>query len=163
MHSEGAESGSPLNHTPGLGESQNPPGSTLISPRCGVNVMDPTVPRPRRSYTYLLSIAGGVLVCIDYVLDTLLVASIAPGDATVLNALPFVLGGLACGFAMVAGAFLSQSHGERRWPYLLLGSSLLTLFLPYLTVISAVGGVLGAATSTYLLSKRRMQPPVKSV
>jgi hypothetical protein len=123
--------------------------------------MDPPAPRPHRNYSFILSIAGAALVTFDYTLDLIAIASILPSDSTVLGAVPWVLLGLACGLVMIASAYLGRSSSERKWPYALLGSSLLTLFLPYLTVISAVGGVLGSAASTYLLSKRRMQPTVK--
>jgi uncharacterized membrane protein len=124
-------------------------------------MMAPPAPRPHRNYSFILSIAGGALVTFDYTLDLIAIASILSSDSAVLAAVPWVLLGLACGLVMIASAYLAKSSSDRKWPYALLGSSLLTLFLPYLTVISAVGGVLGSAASTYLLSRRRMQPTVK--
>ena len=124
--------------------------------------MDSSVSRPRHNYPFIISILGAGLVCIQYVLYLVVIATISPSDPSYLAALPLVIIGLACGLAMFAGAYLGRASNERKFPYILLGSSLLTLFLPYLTVISAVGGVLGSAVSTYILSKRRMQPTVKS-
>jgi hypothetical protein len=124
--------------------------------------MDSSVSRPRRNYPFIISILGAGLVCFDYALDLVVIATISPSDPSYLAALPLVLIGLACGLAMASGAYLGRASNERKFPYILLGSSLLTLFLPYLTVISAVGGVLGSAAATYILSKRRMQPTVKS-
>jgi hypothetical protein len=136
-------------------------GLTLISGRLGGEMMDPSVTRTRRDYPFIVSILGGALVCLDYTLDIVFIATLLSTDSSLLGAVPLVLAGLTCGLAMVAGAYFGRSRSERKWPYLLLGSSLLALFMPYLTVISAVGGVLGSAASTYLLSKRRMMPPVK--
>jgi hypothetical protein len=125
-------------------------------------MMDTSVIRPRRNYSFIASIVGGVLVSIDYVAFLVVIATLPPGDTSGINDLPFVLIGLACGLAMVASSYLGRSSSERKWTYTLLGSSLLTLFLPVLSVISSVGAVLGCAAATYLLSKRRMQPSVKS-
>ncbi len=136
--------------------------STLISFEFAGKMMDTSVVRPRRNFAFIASIVGGVLVCVDYIAVLVVIATLPPGDASGLSALPLVLLGLACGLAMVASSYLGRSSSERKWPYILLGSSLLTLFLPLLSVISSVGAVLGTAAATYLLSKRRMQPTVKS-
>jgi O-antigen/teichoic acid export membrane protein len=124
--------------------------------------MDSSVSRPRRNYSFIASIIGGVLVCVNYVDLLAVIATLPPGDTSGIVAfLPLVLIALACGLVMVASSYLGRSSSERKWTYVLLGSSLLSLFLA-VSLISSVGAVLGTAAATYLLTKRRMQPLVKS-
>jgi hypothetical protein len=125
-------------------------------------MMDPSVPRPRHNYSFIASIVGAALVCFDYATFLGVIATLPAGDSSGAAALPWVLIGLVCGLAMIAGAYLGRSSTDRKWPYILLGSSLITLFLPILSVLSAAGAVLGTAASTYILSRRRMQPTFKT-
>ena len=143
-------------------ESTSRIGLTLINRGRAGKTMDASVPRPRRNYSFIASIMGGVLVCIDYVDLLVVIATLPPGDTSGLRAfLPLVLIALACGLAMIASSYLGRSSSERKWTYILLGSSLLSLFLA-VRLISFVGAILGSAAAVYLLTKRRMQPPVKS-
>lgn len=138
------------------------PGLTLISRRRGSKMMDLSVSRSRRNYSFIASVVGGALVCFDYATFLGVIATLPAGDSSGAAALPWVLIGLVCGLAMIASAYLGRSSTDRKWPYTLLGASLITLFLPLISVLSALGAVLGSAASTYILSKRRMQPSVKS-
>ncbi len=112
--------------------------------------MDTSVPRPRFDIPYVASMIGGLLVCMDYVSILLLVPGLP------LYALEYIAVGLALGIAMLAGAYLYKKETARRWLYLLMASSLLSLFL-YVTILSSVGALLGSMAALYLLTRSRMK------
>jgi hypothetical protein len=114
--------------------------------------MESVVQRPRPDIPYLSALIGGALVCIDYLRYFVLVPGLP------VYALEYVAVGFTLGVAMVVGAYLHRKVDGRKWLYVLLASSLLSLFL-YITIVSSIGAVLGAMSSTYLLSKRRMRAP----
>jgi uncharacterized membrane-anchored protein len=109
-----------------------------------------TAPKRRRfDVPYLLALVGGALVCIDYLTYLAFVTGLPTYE------LEYIVVGLAFGVTMLVSANFYKKVGTRLWLYVLLSSSLLSLFL-FITVVSAIGSVLGSFSAIYLLQRRRM-------
>ncbi|HVP23272.1 MAG TPA: hypothetical protein VMS77_05110 [Conexivisphaerales archaeon] len=108
-----------------------------------------TPPPPKRlGLSYWAAVAGGLVVCFDYLLTLVLVPDLSVYD------LEYILLGFALGVCMVVGITLFQRRGERRWLYVLMASSLLSLFL-YVSLISFLGATMGSLDAIYLITKTR--------
>jgi hypothetical protein len=119
--------------------------------------MEPTAHPRRFSYSFLASFAGGFLVSLDYVIILIIIAELPPGDVSGINALPYVLVGLGGGVAILIGSYFYRLSGFKRWLYIVMIASLLSLFIA-ISIVSSAGSVLGSASALYLLTKDRPKP-----
>ncbi len=107
-------------------------------------------PSRRFDYPFLATAFGGLLICVDYSSIFVFYRDLS------IDSLSFVFVAIALGVAMMVGAYLYKLTQARWCVYLVLATSLLSLFLAA-SVLSSFGAVLGSISAAYLLTKRRMQ------
>jgi len=118
--------------------------------------LEPIASKPRIDVSYLASMIGGMLVVVDYLTIVLVIPGLTASDFVYIGI------GMGLGLAMILGAYLYRRVKLKRWVYLLLLSSILSLFL-YGSILSIVGAFLGSMAAMLQLTRSRMPAQPTSV